>query len=113
LAAQLDELLARRCKNEQQLQQHLQPWREQWRAQWQKLNAISRADQQLQDQLVNRIAAEQQKLQAKAETKHASLQQLQLTLEQALELASDGKLLLVGQPAAPRLVENSARSQGQ
>ncbi len=94
LAAQLDALLARRCKHEQQLQQHLQPWREQWRAQWQKLNAISRADQQLQDQLVNRIAAEQQRLQAKAETKHASLQQLQLTLEQALELASDGKLLL-------------------
>jgi len=92
LATQLDALLKRKPKTLNALRQLLQPWRERWRAQWQQLANISRADQRLQDQLINRIQQAEDRLDDRREQQqqsHAALEQL---LQQAAQLASDGKL---------------------
>lgn len=92
LAAELDTLLQQRQRKHASLSQVLQPWRERWRAQWQQLDHISRADQRLQDQLINRIRGCEDRLddrQAKQQQDHSALQQL---LQQAQAQAADGKL---------------------
>jgi len=92
LAAELDTLLQQRHRQLDSLRQALQPWRQRWRAQWQHLDHISRADQRLQDQLINRIQASEDRLNDRQAQQQLDLSALLQLLQQALSQAADGKL---------------------
>ena len=92
LAAELDKLLGRKYSNNKQLEKILKPWRKRWRMLWQELDNITRADQRLQDQLINRIQAVADRLSDQQTQKQQSTAALDKLLQQALTCASDGKL---------------------
>jgi len=92
LATELDKLLERKYSNNNELETILKPWRKRWRTLWQQLDNISRADQRLQDQLINRIQAVADRLGDQQTQKQQSIAALDKLLQQALTCASDGKL---------------------
>ena len=91
-AEQLDKLLSRKFNNIKIYVKHLNRGVKPGVAQWQQLDNITRADQRLQDQLINRIQAIEDRLGDQQTQKQQSTAALDKLLQQALTCASDGKL---------------------